>query len=188
MNLSENRDRRVVAAVPNTIVTNRLLLRPFEPGDTEAAFGWFGDPTVMRFTPAGPDKSVDDTKVRLAKYQEHQAVHGFSKWIIVDRDTSRPIGDAGLLVLQDYDWIDFGYRLAQPYWGNGLATEAGSGWVRAAFDQFQIDRLTAFVHPENVASIRVLHKLGFGAGRQGTVMGMKSILYSLVCDSRSVSD
>lgn len=98
----------------------------------------------------------------------------------MDRDTSRAIGDAGLLVLQDYNWIDFGYRLAQPYWGKGFATEAASGWVRAAFGQFHIDRLTAFVHPENLASIRVLDKLGFHADGQETVMGMKSILYSLV--------
>ena len=154
------------------MLTNRLLLRPFESSDVEAAFEWFSDPAVMRFTPSGPDKSIDDTNARLKKYQEHQIVHGFSKWIVLDRETDRPIGDAGLLVLQDYDWIDFGYRLAQSYWGKGLATEAGSEWIRAAFDQFQIDRLTAFVHPENVASIRVLHKLGFGEDRQEAIMGI----------------
>jgi [ribosomal protein S5]-alanine N-acetyltransferase len=178
-----------VGAVQNTIVTNRLLLRPFELSDVEAAFQWFSDPEVMRFTPSGPDESLDHTKTRLAKYQEHQLVHGFSKWIVVDRGASRPIGDAGLLVLQDYDWIDFGYRIAQPYWGNGLATEAGTGWVRAAFDQFHINRLTAFVHPENVASIRVLHKLGFEMDRPETVMSMKSIVfYTLVRNTRTAAD
>ena len=170
------------------MLTNRLLLRPFESSDVEAAFEWFSDPAVMRFTPSGPDKSIDDTNARLKKYQEHQIVHGFSKWIVLDRETDRPIGDAGLLVLQDYDWIDFGYRLAQSYWGKGLATEAGPEWIRAAFDQFQIDRLTAFVHPENVASIRVLHKLGFGEDRQEAIMGMKSVLYSLTRDSRTAAD
>jgi hypothetical protein len=49
-------------------------------------------------------------------------------------------------------FIDLGFRLAQPFWGQGLATEASCAWVRAAFDDFHIDRLTAFVHPENVAS------------------------------------
>jgi ribosomal-protein-alanine N-acetyltransferase len=98
----------------------------------------------------------------------------------VDRETGHPIGDAGLLVLQDYIRIDFGYRLSQLSWGKGLATEAASGWVRAAFDQFHIDRLTAFVHPDNGASIRVLDKLGFQEEKQETIMGLKSILYSLV--------
>jgi len=133
------------------IETNRLILRPFLLTDAEAAFGWFGDPVVMRFTPSGPDTSIDQTKTRLARYTEHQIAHGFSKWIILDRSTGGPIGDSGLLELQDYGWIDLGFRFAQRYWGKGLATEAASAWVHAAFDDLSLDRLTALVHPENVA-------------------------------------
>lgn len=161
------------------IETTRLVLRPFESGDAEAAFDWFGDPIVMRFTPTGPDTSIEQTKVRLANYEEHQTEHGFSKWIVLDRGLDRPIGDSGLLALKGYGWIDLGFRLAQPYWGKGLATEAASAWVHAAFDDFHIDRLTAFVHPENVASIRVLEKLRFHAERRDTIMGMNSILFRL---------
>ncbi len=162
-----------------SIETSRLILRPFESGDVEAAFAWFGDPIVMRFTPTGPDASPQQTKARLGKYHEHQTAHGFSKWIILDRGSARPMGDAGLLVLKEYGWIDFGVRLAQSYWGKGLATEAALAWVRAAFNDFHIDRLAAFVHPGNVASIRVLEKLGFHAEGRKTIMGMNSILFSL---------
>jgi len=165
--------------VQATLETSRLILRPFQSGDVEAAFGWFGDPVVMRFTPTGPDTSVDHTKARLANYQAHQTKHGFSKWIILERPSGRAIGDSGLLKLEDQGWIDLGFRLAQPYWGKGLATEAASAWVRAAFDEFHIDRLTALVHPENVASIRVLEKIRFHADRRETIMGMNSILFSL---------
>ncbi len=162
-----------------TLETRRLILRPFRPSDVEAAFGWFGDPIVMRFTPTGPDTSIEQTKARLANYQEHQTSHGFSKWIILERQLGRAIGDSGLLKLDDHGWIELGFRLAQPYWGKGLATEAASAWVRAAFDDFHIDRLTALVHPENIASIRVLEKLRFHADRRDTIMGMKSILFFL---------
>jgi RimJ/RimL family protein N-acetyltransferase len=155
-------------------------LRPFEEEDAAAAFTWFGDPDVMRFTTTGPDRSVEQTKARLAKYQEHQSVHGFSKWIILDRATGSAIGDSGLLNLEEYRRIDLGYRFAKPYWGKGLATEAATAWVRAAFGDFDIERLTAFVHPENVASIRVLDKLGFRTEGRETIMGMDSIVFSLV--------
>lgn len=161
------------------IETSRLILRPFEPTDAEEAFNWFGDPVVMRFTPTGPDTSIGQTKTRLANYQEHQIVHGFSKWTIADRSTGRLIGDSGLFVLQDYGWIDLGFRLAQPYWGKGLATEAASAWVHAAFDELNLDRLTALVHPENAPSIRVLAKSGFRVERQDTIMGMNSIIFIL---------
>jgi len=97
----------------------------------------------------------------------------------VDRSTGRPIGDSGLIELQDYGWVNLGFRLAQPYWGKGLATEAAKAWVRAAFDELSLDRLTALVHPENAASIRVVAKLRFRVERQDTIMGMNSILFAL---------
>jgi ribosomal-protein-alanine N-acetyltransferase len=165
--------------VRTTIKTRRLSCVLFESGDVEAAFAWFGDPIVMRFTPTGPDTSIEQTKARVASYEEHQTAHGFSRWIILDRRLDQAIGDSGLLKLQEYSRIDLGFRLAQSYWGKGLATEATSAWIHAAFDDFHIDRLTAFVHPENVASIRVLEKLAFHAQGRETIMGMNSILFSL---------
>lgn len=161
------------------IVTDRLNMRPFELTDTEASFAWFGDPIVMRFTPTGPDASVEHTKVRLAKYQEHQATHGFSKWIIMDSSSRASIGDAGLLVLEEYGWIDFGFRLAANYWGKGLATEAGSAWVHAAFGELRLNQLHAIVHPDNATSIRVLTRLGFTTEKRDIIMGMEAMLFSL---------
>ncbi len=161
-----------------TIETRRLILRPFESADAETAFAWFGDAIVMRFTPTGPDTSVEQTKARLGKYEEHQTPHGFSRWIILDHRLDRAIGASGLLELREHGWIDLGFRLAQSYWGKGLATEAASAWVHAAaFHDFHIDRLTSFVHPENVGSIRVLEKLGFRAAGRGTIMGMNSVSF-----------
>src|SRR6266404_8290305 len=165
--------------VRTTILTRRLMLLSFQADDVEADFAWFGDPIVMRFTPTGADTSIEQTKARIDNYQEHQTAHGFSRWIMLDRRLDRAIGDSGLLELQEYGWIDLGFRLAQPCWGKGLATEAASPWVRAAFDDFHIDRLTSFVHPGNLGSIRVLEKLGFRAAGLDTIMGMNSLLFSL---------
>ena len=115
---------------------------------------------------------------------DHQNVHGFSKWLVLDRDSGVAIGDSGLLVLQDYGWIDLGFRFVQQYWGRGLATEVASAWVGQAFGEFRLKRLGAFVHPENVASIRVLEKVGFRQDRRGIVTGMDSIVFSL--DARTI--
>jgi RimJ/RimL family protein N-acetyltransferase len=168
------------------IETYRLILRPFEPFDAEAAFGWFSDPVVMRFTPTGPDKSIGQTKAKLTFFMDHQKAHGFSKWLILDRTFGVAIGDSGLLVLKGYGWIDLGFRFAQRYWGGGLATEAAAAWVHAAFDEFWLTRLRAFVHPKNHASIRVLEKVGFREDRRGVVMGMDSIVFSLESRTREL--
>jgi RimJ/RimL family protein N-acetyltransferase len=171
--------------VPDAIDTARLRLRPFVSADVAAAFDWFGDPLVMRFTPSGPDRSIDQTAVRIQKCQHHQSEHGFSKWIITERASGHPIGDAGLLFLADYGWIDFGYRLAYPFWGKGLATEAASAWVQKAFTELDLNRLTAIVHPENHASVKVLQKLGFLEERRDTIMGMRSIVFALAISPKA---
>ena len=159
------------------IETSRLTLRPFGIEDVQAAFRWFGDPLVMRFTPNGPDNDIGQTAERIARYQKHQSVYGYSKWIIIDRISQEPIGDAGLMHLPEYRWIDFGYRLAQPFWGKGLATEAAAAWLDKALGKLHLDRLVAFSHPENSASIKVLRKLGFSEERRDTVMGMDSLVF-----------
>lgn len=171
--------------MPDRIETKRLILRPFEASDAAAAFAWFGHPVVMRFTPAGADKSIEETNVRVAGYVEHQKIHGFSKWLVLNRASGVAIGDSGLLVLQDYGWVDLGFRFAQPYWGKGFATEAASAWVRAAFAEFRLTRLGAFVHPDNHASIRILEKLGFHAERREMVMGMDSSVFFLDASTRN---
>jgi len=97
----------------------------------------------------------------LASYQNHQKVHGFSKRLILERDSGVAIGDSGLFVLPEYGWVDLGFRFAQPYWGKGLATEVASAWVGAAFDEFRVGRLGAFVHPENVLRFEFWKNWGF---------------------------
>jgi hypothetical protein len=47
------------------------------------------------------------------------------------------------------------------------------------FGELKLDRLTAIVHPENAASIRVVQKLGFLEERREVIMGMESIVYCL---------
>lgn len=165
-----------------SLETKRLLLRPFEASDAECAFTWFGDPIVTRFTPRGSDASIQQARERIVKYKEHQLAYGFSKWIVLDRSTGTPIGDSGLLCTRFFHefegdgWIDLGFRFAQPYWGKGLATEAATAWVDAAFNRLNLDRLTAIVHPENAASLRVLAKVNFRESRRDTILGMESIV------------
>jgi [ribosomal protein S5]-alanine N-acetyltransferase len=163
----------------NIIETPRLILRPFQPDDAIVASRWFSDPIVMRHTPSGPDASLARTCERLAGYEAHQAQHGFSKWLVVERASGHPIGDAGLLVLESEGWIDLGFRFERASWGKGYATEVGAAWVSVAFGDLGIEQLGAFVHPENIASMKVLERLGFHDEATRTVLGMPAVTYTL---------
>jgi RimJ/RimL family protein N-acetyltransferase len=56
---------------------------------------------------------------------------------------------------------EFGYWLARPFWGQGIMTDAVSAYIRYAFSELELLRLTAHVFESNVASARVLEKNGF---------------------------
>lgn len=160
------------------IETARLVLRPFEIDDLGAAHQWFGDAQVMRYTPAGPDLSLEQTCARINAYRQHQSQHGFSKWVI-DTQDGTSIGDAGLFHLGEIGEFELGFRLRTSHWGQGYASEAARAWVRAARDRFALARIVAFAHPENVASMRVLETSGFSVRGQRVVMGMPSTLYEI---------
>jgi RimJ/RimL family protein N-acetyltransferase len=167
-----------VKSVLEAIETERLRLSPFAIDDVEAAVRWFSDPEVMQFVPSGPDGSMEATRRRVETYRQHQAAHGFSKWVIRQRGSAEPVGDSGLLVLEESGAIDLGFRLARPYWGRGFATEAAAAWIRVAFIDLGLVRLTAFTHPSNVASVGVLKKVGFSPTGAGRVMGMDALTFA----------
>jgi len=159
--------------------TERLLLRPFRPEDVEVAFSWLGDVEVMRYMPAGPDTSLGQTISRLVAYREHQLVYGYSKWLVSERESGEAVGDAGLLWLPGAEDIDLGFRFVKRCWGRGYATEVARAWIDYAFSTLSLHRLTAFAHPENSASLRVLERVGFRRLGPARIRNMVAITYML---------
>ena len=141
--------------------TPRLILRPFNECDIEAAHVWFSDREVFRFYTYGPYPSLEETAERIRQYSLHFEKYGFAKCIVIEKSTGIPIGDAGLSFAEDIGKVHVGYKFARSYWGRGYATEAAAAWVRYGFDQLGLDRIVAFVHPQNATSIRVIQKLQF---------------------------
>ncbi|MGC4016334.1 MAG: GNAT family N-acetyltransferase [Luteolibacter sp.] len=159
--------------------TERLILRPFVAGDARASFAWFSDPEVMRFIPNGRDETLDQTSARVGRYIAHQDIHGFSKWMVIDRATGEPIGDAGFVMLPDGVRPELGYRFARSWWGRGLATEVARAWIGVAAPWFGFTRIHAFALPENGASRQVIEKVGFKFSAEEELYGARVPLYTL---------
>ena len=81
----------------------------------------------------------------------------------VRRDGGELIGSVGAdsLLLGDTHRAEIGYWLARPFWGQGIMTDAVRAYVRYAFDDLGLLRLTAHVFVFNLGSARVLEKNGF---------------------------
>lgn len=64
--------------------------------------------------------------------------------------------------------VEVGWRLHPDHWGVGLATEGGRASLEYAFDRVGLDRVISIYDPENVASGRVMAKLGMRPWRRTT--------------------
>jgi ribosomal-protein-alanine N-acetyltransferase len=145
--------------------TGRLAFRPFKETDVEAAHAWFSDPEVFRFYTYGPYHSLERTAERIRQYTAHLDKYGYAKNVVIEKSTGLLIGDAGLSFAEDIGEVDVGYKFAPSHWGKGYATEAAQAWVRYGFDQLDLGKIVAIVHPQNDRSKRVIEKLQFSFSR-----------------------
>ena len=144
--------------------TDRLLLREFDEADAESFFPLVSDPDILRFTldPGGGASNVEQALEMLrSRSMADYRKYGFGRLAVVEKSSRRLIGFAGLKYLEERGEVDLGYRLLPTHWGRGFATESGRAILRDGFTRLRLSRIIATVFPENVASVRVLEKLGF---------------------------
>lgn len=139
--------------------TKRLEHRAFTFGDAYEFFALNGNPDVMRLTGEPLLPSLDAAREAIANYPDFDQV-GYGRWACILKQTRSIIGFCGLKYLPDLDAVDVGYRFLPEYWGQGLATEACTASLDFGFNTLHLDEILGLVLPRNVASIRVLEKVG----------------------------
>lgn len=139
--------------------TARLEHRAFTVSDAAEFFALNSNPDVMRLTGEPLLTSLDAAREAIAKYPDFRDV-GYGRWACILKQTKMIIGFCGLKYLPEMDLVDIGYRFRPQYWGHGFATEACTACLDFGFETLCLPEIFAFVLPENVASIRVLEKVG----------------------------
>lgn len=164
-------------AVPLPIETERLLVRAFEPGDSEPMLAVYGDPDVMRFIPGGTLADVESVRATLETYTSVHASRGFSSWAVVESATGRVIGDVGFGVFEPTGDIELGYTLARDSWGRGYATEAAQACLAAGARHLAPPRIIAVVDEANEASQRVAERIGMTRSETIEAHGRPHVLF-----------
>ncbi|MHC5035460.1 MAG: GNAT family N-acetyltransferase [Planctomycetota bacterium] len=144
------------------LTTERLLLRELCEDDWQAVHEYGSDPEVVNHLPWGPNTEADTREFvarTIAAQSEEPRVH--YTFAIVRKADGQLVGSIGLNVSSVPNregWI--GYALAKRFWGQGYATEAARAVVAFGFGQVGLHRIFATCDPQNVASARVLEKVG----------------------------
>jgi ribosomal-protein-alanine N-acetyltransferase len=164
-----------------TLHTQRLTLRGFSAADLDLyARRIFANPEVTRYLPQR-DIPPLERAVRASRYfNRHWAERGYGIWAVTGRQDGQFIGQCGLNYLTENGEVEVDYALAQPYWGQGIATEA----ARAALDfGFRLipplQKIIALAVPENLASRRVMEHLGMSYTREADYFGLHLVWYEI---------
>jgi ribosomal-protein-alanine N-acetyltransferase len=144
------------------LTTPRIGFRLWSKDDIELASALWGDPEVTHFIDARQRLDAAQIEEKLNAELEMQQQHDIQYWPIFLMGTGQHVGCCGLRPKDATARIfEFGVHLCKPYWGAGLAAEAGHAAINYAFEHLKARQLFAGHHPENHGSRRLLEKLGF---------------------------
>ncbi|MEO1139092.1 MAG: GNAT family N-acetyltransferase [Pseudomonadota bacterium] len=136
------------------IRTARLVLRPAQPDDLDDLHAIFSNPRAMRYWDRPEHTDIAETQAFLNAFMTND--HDASEEYILEF-RGRCVGKAGM-----WKKPEVGYILHPELWGQGLTLEAMQAVVPRIFARFaDLPALTAECDPRNIASIKLLEKLGF---------------------------
>jgi [ribosomal protein S5]-alanine N-acetyltransferase len=143
-----------------TITTPRLTLRQFTIDDAPLIIA-LNTPEVLKYVHEALPQNLDDAKriiaeIILPQYELYQ----LGRFAIHVKDDNRFVGWCGLKYIKEKDEIDLGYRFMQNEWGKGFATEAATACVQFGFEQRNVQTIIGRTHYQNIASQKVLQKIG----------------------------
>ncbi len=145
--------------------TERLIVRAYTMADLSELYAIVSQKEVMEFLPEGI-MSREETEKALRWIIECYGKNTPRKLVkfsvgVAEKSTGKLIGWCGLGPLEfDPSEIEIYYGLSPAYWGRGFTTEAAKALLQYGFETIGRSRIVAIVKPENIASQRVIEKLG----------------------------
>jgi len=159
--------------------TDRLVVRPFEPGDLERMAEVLGDPASMRFYPH--PFSLEETRAWIGRNRVRFEQTGLGLWAITLREGGEVVGDCGAVpqLIDGIDELELGWHLHPAHQGRGYATEATAAWRDHAFAATGRTRLISLILEANVPSRRVAERIGMTAWKTAVFAGRPHLVYAI---------
>lgn len=144
--------------------TERLIIRPISMNDKKSIFAYRADPDPSKYLSLVPN-SEKDVEEFIKKSSNVINLPGtWFNFVIMEQRTFEIIGDIGIHFLEtdsENKQVEIGYTLDRANRGNGYATEALSVIIDYLMVSLNKHRITASIDPINVASIKLIERLGF---------------------------
>lgn len=140
--------------------TQRLQCRQLIPEDPSSLVEVYGDAEAMRYVGDGSPLTEAEGKAWLKVTGNNYDKYGYGMFALLERATSRIVGFIGLVHPGGQREAEVKYAFLRTHWGQGLATEAVAALLEYGEHSHGLTHVIATVAPENLASQRVLTKVG----------------------------
>lgn len=146
--------------------TDRLIVRKLQMSDLEPFHAMQSNPKVMQYAD-GEVKSLSAHEQELKDLIEYYQKTANDFWIyaIERRQDSEFVGTLAF-VKDDQQDDEIGFRFLEKYWGLGYGSEIGLGLIDYC-KSVQMPKLIGYVIDKNIASSKILQKLGFEVVAKG---------------------
>ncbi|GIN42381.1 GNAT family N-acetyltransferase [Heyndrickxia oleronia] len=142
--------------------TNRIRLRRIEKGDAHDIFKYLSDKEVMKHYGTEPFQTVDEAIRAISRYESLFTEKRGIRWGITLKGDNKVIGSCVFYnMVSEHYRTDIGFVLSKNFWGQGIAQEALKAAIKYGFEYLNINRIEAVIEPPNVASQKLVERLGF---------------------------
>lgn len=144
------------------LITERLILRPWEETDAESLYEYARDPAVGPMAGWPVHKSVEDSREIIRNVLSAEETYA-----VCLREDNRAIGSVGLIPpAQSHTEVrpgevEVGYWIGVPFWGRGYIPEAVRELQRHAFEDLNCSAMWCGYDEGNEKSKRCQEKCGF---------------------------
>jgi len=141
----------------NSIQTNRLNIRAFSPQDAQDLYEYLSDPLVYQYEPGEP------INLKQAFSYASDMANNEHFWAVESRSEKKVIGQLYFCQQEPKQLMtwELGYIMSPHFQQQGYGSEAAQTLVKYGFQQLGVHRVQAHCNPGNIASWKLLEKIGF---------------------------
>jgi ribosomal-protein-alanine N-acetyltransferase len=151
-----NTQNKTMESFP-TLITGNLKLRKIQLSDVPSLVKYANNKkiSVQVFNipfPYGEEDAIFRINFVLQGFKNKER-YAFA---ITLKGDDELIGEIGLHLDKTNNSAQFGYWVAEPYWGKGIATEATAAILKFGFEKLDLNKIFATHYPDNAASGKVM--------------------------------
>jgi RimJ/RimL family protein N-acetyltransferase len=142
--------------------TDRLTLSHLDPEtDAEFILRLLNEPSFHHYIGDKGVRTIEDARGYILNGpMRSYEVNGFGLYKVELKHDATPIGMCGLVKRETLPDADIGFAYLEDYWNKGYAYESAAATMKYAREELGLKRILAITTPDNVASGKLLNKVG----------------------------